>query len=331
MSDTSTRPDGDPSAAVVTKAGGALVLLAGLGLVALVLVPSLFRRSASLEGLTDSLRPAMTDETIAAVRSDLAGLDAAAQELSAGLPAMVAQAQGVSVEDAGHVLATEFPDTVNGLAAVPQVVEQFGGLADLLAAEQERFAATDDIPSGSLPAQTIPWALLGGGFVLVLASAWILRGGSPVPALAMGGAVVVVGLALSLPSKSSHADSLSANVAPVFTDETVAAGQRAMATVGAMATELQTEALPAVGEMLGIPPEGINDAIAAEFPAGAAALATLPESSERLGGLVSTIEANLDNYQDLEPVDLSTIVNLALIAGAVAALAALGLMVNGRR
>lgn len=325
MSDDTTTPS------PLRQLSAAVVVLSGIALVVLAVATRLPARSSSLESLVDDLRPLMADETVAAARADLDSLDAAAAELWAALPPLVAQANGVSDAKAVEFLSTNFPATMEGLAAVPAISERFGGMVDLLDEEQERFASTDAIPVSSLSARTVGWGIIVAGVGLALAGAWTLRGGSALPSVALGTAVVVVGVGASLPAKSSDADTLSANVAPIFTEATVAEATAALGAVDAMATELSAEAFPALGAMLGLEAEQFDAVLAQEFPASSAALAELPATSGRFGGLVATIDANLANYDDLEPIDLSTIVSLVLAAAGAAMFAGLGVLVLDRR
>lgn len=313
------------------RLGGIIICLAGAGLVMLALVPNLFSRAQSLESLLDALRPAMSDESIELLYSDIDGLDAAAAELSTSLPPVVAQAQGISEAEANQLLAAQFPDTVTGLQDVPGIAAQFRGLVGILEAEQERFEAADNIPMSSLPAPVVAWGVLLAGIVVFAAGIGTLKGRSATPALVAGAAIIVGGMSLSLPSKTFDADLLKDNVAPVFEPAIAASGNSALETVGAMGAELQTKALPALGGMLGIPADALNESIAAQFPASSAALGNLPASSARLGGLVLTIENNADNYDDLRSIDLSTIVNLLLLGGAATLVGAIYAILGARR
>jgi hypothetical protein len=207
------------------------------------------------------------------------------------------------------------------MSALPSVVPTFNGLIDTLDQQRPLFASADAIPTKSLPATTVPWAMFGAGFLVFLLGALILR--SPkaggVSAIVVGLLLLLMPVALSLPAKAADADQLNANLKPVYTQELVTNATGALATIGAMGNEMQTAMLPALATQLKMTPEQLQTFLGTNFPATAQALQTMPASMERFNGLVKVFDENLANYNTLKPVGLATLIWILMIAGGLVA------------
>ena len=322
----------DPS--LTRKIAGGVIALIGIGILVLTLANQLFSRAPDYEALVDDFRPVFTDEAVGALRADLAGLDAAAAEFGTVVVPTIAGATSTDPADVVTLLGEQFPDVVQGLAIVPALTEQFGGLADLVESQESNFESADAIPTSSIPASSIPWLLIAIGILILLAgAALVMRPNAKLALAACGiGAVVVLALlVLSLPGKASDADELNAAVAPLFEPATVEAANAGLGAVGAMAVQLQGEAIPAIGEMLAVPPDQLEATVASQFPDTATALAGLPDASARFGGLIGLIDTNRDRYDNIEKVDFSQVINLTLLGAALTAVVGFGAAVGGRK
>jgi hypothetical protein len=308
------------------------VIVVGIGLVTLGFARNLFAVGPAFEEMIDDFRPALTDEAIAALRADLSGLDAVAAEFGASVaPAMAAQLH-MTVEEFTAYVAAEFPGVSEGMALVPDAVVGFSGLVDVLDQQQENFAAADEIPVESLPATTVPWAILAvGALFVVLGVAMLTRSDNRASvATAAFALIVVVGVLLvGLPGKSSAADDLNDALAPVYTVETVDGASATLAVVSGMGAELQNDMLPALGARLGLDGPALEAFLAENFPVTASALAGMPGTIERFERLVAVFDANLDNYETLRPVAFVPI-TWSLMVGSIVAGAA-GLAALRRR
>ncbi len=67
--------------------------------------------------------------------------------------------------------------------------------------------------------------------------------------------------------------------------------------------------------MLGMDMDSLNQFLGANFPATAQALQTFPDSMGRFDQLVTTFDANLDNYATLNPVKFVPIIWIFIIGG----------------
>jgi hypothetical protein len=308
-------------------------MLVGLALIGTTIVNNLFAVGPAFEDLIDDFRPVLTDEAIQTARDDVAALGAAGEEFQTSVAPAMAQQVGMTPDAFQAFVGEQFPAVSQGMAALPQIVPTFSGLIDTLDAQRDLFASADAIPTENLPATTIPWALLIAGILSVALGVfmWFSPRSGGVVAIVLGAALVVVPLALSLPTKAADADQLNENLRPVYTQELVDQANAAVATVGAMGNEMTDTMLPALAQQLGMSNEELQAFVGQNFPATAAALQNMSDSMGRFQGLALTFEANLDNYDTLEPVSFEPIIWTVIIGGAVMFLMGIWALAIGRR
>jgi Sec-independent protein translocase protein TatA len=292
------------------------VLAVGVIVLLVLFSNNLFTVGRAFEELTDEFRPLMSDEAIATAKTDVAGLGAVGDEFTNQISPAVAQALQMSPEDLNAFLATNFPAVAAGVAALPDIVPQFTDVVGLLDQQRGNFAQADAIPTGNLPATTMPWIILliGVGAILVaivmlgrVQQAWLVT-------VIFGVLVVVFTLGLSLLPKSSAADALNDALRPVYTDELVAGSTQAVGVVGAMGDQMQAEMLPALGQQMGIDDAAMQSFLS-QFPATQSALEGLDDSVARFQTMVTAFSSQLDNYETIQGTSLHPIAVVVLVAG----------------
>ena len=302
-----------------TRIPAVIVMLIGVVLIGTTIVNNLFAVGPAFESLTDDFRPALTAQAVETARADIAALGAAGDEFrSAVAPAMAAQL-GMTPEEFQAFVGEQYPAVGDGMAALPQIVPTFTGLIDTLDAQRDLFASADAIPTTDLPATTIPWALLIAGILSLGLGVfmWFVPRAGGIVAIVLGAALVIVPVALSLPTKAADADRMNANLQPVYTAEMIAQAGVALKTVSAMGTEMSGTMLPALADQLGMTEEQLQAFLGENFPATADALQNMPASMERFQGLVGAFEANLDNYDTMKSVSFEPIIWTVIVGGAV--------------
>ncbi len=317
----------------LSKVAAVLIMLVGAGLVATTLISNLFAVGPAFENLITDFRPALTQQSIDTAHADIAGLSAVQTEFGTKLVPALSQQLKMTPEAFNGFVSQNFPKVAAGMGAMPTAIPTFDGLINTLDKQRPLFASADAIPTESLPATTVPWAMLGAGVLVFLIGLAALRspkaGGAT--ALVVGLLLLVLPMVLSLPGKAADADQLNANLKPIYTQALVDNAKKGLGTIGAMGTEMQTTMLPALATQLKMSPEELQTMLGTNFPATAKALQTMPASMERFNGLVKVFDENLDNYETLKPVGLAQLILILMVSGGlVAALGAVS-FVTARR
>lgn len=296
-----------------------LMMFIGAAFVALTLIVNLFKVGPAFERLTDGFRPIMTQQSLATARADVAGLGAAGNEFQTKLGPALAEQLKLTPAQLTTMMAGNFPNTATGMSELPAISTSFTGLVTTLDQQRTLFASADAIPTKNLPATTLPWALLIAGLVTfgVGLYAWFAPKAGAVVALVLGLAMIAAPVAMSMTDKASNADRMNSNLKPVYTQQMVSQATHSLAIVTAMGTEMQTKMLPAVATQLKLTPAQFQTFLAANFPATATALQTLPQSSQRFSAMVGSFSARLGDYGTLKPVALLPIVWM-MIGGGIA-------------
>ena len=308
------------------RLAGGLVVVVGVVFLISTFANNLFSVGPAFEEMIDDFRPLLAEESIATAQDDLAMLGAVDAEFGSQIVPALSQELGMTSDEFMSFTAENFPAVATGVQALPEIVPTFNGLVDTLDQQRDLFDSADQIPTKDLPATTVPWALFFAGLGLIAAGVFLFKPGWLGPALTggLGLLIVVATLILTLIPKAADADELNDNLTPIYTAELVTQAEGALATVGAMGSQMQEEMLPALGQQLGLSSEELGGFLGENFPATAQALGALPDAMGRFQGLVETFGMNLDNYDTIQPVAFSPIIWTLLIGGLVT-LAAFGL------
>lgn len=308
-------------------------MLVGAGLIVLTLISNLFAVGPAFENLIGDFRPALTQTSIDTARADIAGLSAVQTEFTTKLAPALSQQLKMTPTQFNQFVSQKFRAVSAGMGALPTVVPTFDGLINTLDKQRPLFASADAIPTKSLPATTVPWAMFGAGILVFLIGLAMLRStkAGAAAAVVVGLLLLVAPIALSLPGKAADADQLNANLKPVYTQALVDNATGALGTIGAMGKEMQTSMLPALAMQLKMSPEQLQTFLGGNFPATAKALQTMPASMERFNGLVKVFDRNLANYETLKPVGLARLITIMMFAGGLVLVLGALALVKGRR
>jgi hypothetical protein len=308
---------------------GAVIISSGAAMIAVTFSNNLFNVGPSFESLMGDFRPHLTSSAIATSRTDISGLGAAGTELQTKMMPAMAQQLGMTPTQFSAYVAKNYPQVSAGMTSLPQIVTTFDGLVTTLDQQRPLFRSADAIPTKSLPATTMPWALAGAGLALMVVGGtlWFRPRIGATVAVALGAVLVAAPLALSLPQKASDADQLNKNLKPVYTVALVTQAHGALTTVSAMGTQLQATMLPALAAQLNMTPAQLQRFMGANFPATSAALGNLPAAMPRFQNMVQAFDGNLDNYDTLKPVSFVPIIWTTVGLGLLTALAGAAVLV----
>jgi hypothetical protein len=298
-------------------AAGLLVLIGG-GFVAVTLAANLFQVGPGFDRLTTDFRPIMTQKAIQTDQQDIAALTAATTEIQNKMIPALSQQLGMTPEQFGTMMASQYPAVAAGLAAVPQITPSFSGLVTTLDEQRPYFKAADAIPTTSIPATSVPWSLFAVGLLTAGFGVWVWfkPRGSAVAVTIVGAALIAVPLILSMPHKASYADTMNDNLKPVYTHSLITQANSSITTLSAMGTEMQQKMLPDLATQLKMTPDQLNAFMGENFPATSAALQGLPDSLGRFQNLVTTFDGRLSDYNTLKPVSFVPIVWFMIGGGA---------------
>jgi hypothetical protein len=299
------------------------VVIAGIVVLAVGLMNSLFTIAPAFEDLTDGFRDTvMSDQAIATTKTDIAALSAVSTEFSTKVIPTLSSQLGMDPEAFSTYLGGEYPAVATGAAALPGIIEQFDGVVTLIESQQANFESADALPTSTMPATTLPWMIMGIGLLGIAVGLWMFFDGRMAAwaAVLVGVLVVVSALSLSFLGKSGAADDMNDAFRPVYTAELVSGSSAALQIVGAMGQEMQTAMIPGLAEALGMTVPDVQAFIGSEFPATAAALGSLPDAMGRFQITVGAFDAQLDNYDTIKDTALTPISWTVLLGGVVIAL-----------
>ena len=291
----------------------------GIVLIAVAFAANLFWAGPAFERLTDNFRPEMQGAELSQLRQDVNGLSAVQAEFTTKAVPQLAAALRMTPQQFSATLGQQFPAVDRGLARVPQVTQQFNGVLNILAAEQARFHRADAIPTKSVPATTVPWALAGAGVLCLGVAVFVPRRRGAVAAVVLGLLLVAVPLALSLPGKAGAADTMNSHLKGVYTAELVAGAKQSLAGMQAMGSELQTKMVPGLAAMLHMSPQQVQGYLADNFPAVTAGLASMPAALGRFDSLVKAFDTSLSDYNTAKGTSLLPIAWALIVAGLLVA------------
>jgi hypothetical protein len=305
------------------KISGGVVILVGVVFIVVTLINNLFAVGPAFEEMITDFRPLLAEESLNTARADIAGLEAAGEEFQTAVAPAMAQQLGMTPEEFGAMVQSQYPAVAQGMEALPEITATFSGLIDTLDSQRELFESADAIPTDDLPATTVPWIITISGLLAIAAGVMLFMPGRvwAILAAVLGAVLLIVTFALNLPQKAADADELNDNLKPIYTQELIDGAQGSLAVVAAMGEEMQGTMLPDLAAQLGMNPDELNAFLGENFPATAQALQTMPDSLERFEGFVGIFAVNLDNYETIKPVSFTPIIWMMVIGGILILLA----------
>jgi hypothetical protein len=292
------------------------VALAGVAVFIALLNGNLFGIAPDFEDLTDGFRPVMQDDALATAKADVAALGAVSNEFGTAVIPQLSAALQMDAASFNGFMGQQFPAVAAGVAGLPDIVTEFTGVVGLLESQQENFEQADQIPTGNLPATTMPWILLAITLGALVVAYLMFRNAvsGSIWATAFGAAVVIGVLVLSFIPKAQAADDMNEALKPVYNTAMVQGSQGALQVVGAMGQEMQATMLPALAQQLSLSPDDLN-AFLTNFPATAGALENLPAAMGRFTVMVTAFDEELTNYESITETALAPIAWTVLLAG----------------
>jgi hypothetical protein len=277
---------------VAAMAVGAVMVIGTLAL-------SLPSKTAGVKRLTDTMRPAFSTSGIAQARSDLSEVQAMAAQLQSQVSPALSQELHLTPTQFSAFLGKNFPAVATGVSQLGTILPRFDGLVAGLQAEQGNFDKADAIALRKpvhLPPTVVPWLLIAPGLlVLGLGGVGLARPRrsrrAPAAAIAVIGVVLIIApFAVSVPAKAKAVDGLTTAFRPSLTAPAVRQSTADLHTVQAMATQLETQLLPALAKALKVTPTQLGTTLNTAFPAFGRGVTDLPAIVPRFAVLVKDLQ-----------------------------------------
>lgn len=311
-----------------------VAIVAGVGLIAVTLALSLFPRTAGAERVTDTFRPAMTEQGLAKVATDFGTVRDGGQQLLNGVVPTFRRKLGMSPAEFNAFLGKNFPAVAVAAPKLPGYNSYVGGYIKRLKANRDNFEAADSLPGAGLPITATPWLIVAVGALLVLAGAAGLRSTGQAGVLAillLGVLMVAAPLVLSLPSKASDAKDIVVVGRDGLSQQKAALAKTGAREVDNAVREINGKLLPALAARLKTPPAALNRQLGSSFPATAKFLKAWPESLGAVGfAIAANQQARVDDFAKANKIPFKALPWILIAPGIlVALLGALALFVDG--
>ncbi|HEX9713720.1 MAG TPA: hypothetical protein VGB52_14345 [Actinomycetota bacterium] len=145
------------------RAVPALLGVLGVIMLAVPLVTSLPQKAADADALNEAVVPIFSNVSIDATAGSITTLRAMAVELEQGLVPGLAQQLGITAEQAGQFVQTNFPAIAAALTETPQTLARLEAANELVAANTGEFAEVREVPN-----RMIAWTVVIGGIATIL-------------------------------------------------------------------------------------------------------------------------------------------------------------------
>lgn len=282
------------------RIGTVTLVVVGIALIGGTLAFQMFSRAPAFERMTNDFQKNVTPATVAALRADVAKLQAAGTELqSTGIPAL-AQLLHLTPAQFATLAQQQFPTLATSVQQIPQTAASFDKLLATIAAQDAHLSSAIAIPSKSISTTVLPWLILGSGVVILGLGLARARTTSMV-AVALGALMIIGVFAFSLPSKTSAADALNRAMKPYFTQAQIDASRQSIASLDTLSGELTGKVLNAISAAQHVPISQLIGPFASQFPALTSALTSLPDATEKANALSDTFQRNLTNFNKVAP------------------------------
>ncbi|MBI5157230.1 MAG: hypothetical protein HZA58_04365 [Acidimicrobiia bacterium] len=144
---------------------------------------------------------------------------------------------------------------------------------------------------------------------------WILPG----LVMLVGAALIAVAVFRNLFAVGPAFESMIEDFRPWLTDDSISALRTDLDGLEGAVTEFETAMAPALAGQLGMTPEEFGAMVAAQFPAVATGMATVPEAAGSFRGIVDLLDAQQDNFVLADEIPTSDLPATTVPWGMVAA------------
>ena len=149
------------------RVGAILAIVLGVVVVASSVLLNLVDKAGAADDMNAAFKPAYTQELVEGSQGALVVVGAMGTEMQTGMLPALAQQLGMSEEQLGQYMATEFPATTQALQTLPDAMGRFTVMVGAFDSQLENYNA---IKNTTL--QPIAWMVLIGGALILILGAW---------------------------------------------------------------------------------------------------------------------------------------------------------------
>ena len=308
-----------------------VAVVGGLALIVFTFASASFLRTGDGERVLGRFRTVTTAPGFAAFHAAYAETAAAVDELVNKDYPRFARDFGVSTPQFDSFARSNFPTVVYGVRTVDALPSLIGPVANGVAALPDgKFAPVYALPVKGVSLTAVPWLLLGLGLVLVGGGACVLRRRATwavAALLVVGAAMVVVPLAISLPSKVSQTSRVIALASVGLSPNSAARSEQASYAADAMVRELQAGLLPAVAKRQGLALAAFDEQLSTQSPALTKFLADWPKLAPANFAFAAAIRESVGEFAEAKRFPFESVPWLLIALGGLLVIVAGGALV----
>jgi hypothetical protein len=316
------------------RIAGALAVASGLGLIVFTFATSAFVRTSDGARVLHRFRAVTTTQGFNAFHAAYAETANAVEELvTRDYPAF---ARDFKLSDAQFPLyvSSHFVAVADGVATLRALPSLINPVANGVAALPDgKFEPAYSLPLKGVSLRLVPWLLLGVGLALLAAGIAIWRRPgrwAPAVLLLAGLAMVVVPLAISLPSKTEQTARI-VDLAKVGLSPTSATrSEQASYAANEMVRELEAGLLPALAGQLHVSTAAFEQQLRTQSPALSRFLADWPTLAPANFKFAADIRTGMGEFDEVKSFPFEAIPWLVITLGGMLSLAAGAVLVTGR-
>jgi hypothetical protein len=301
-----------------------VAIFAGLVLVAVPLVYSMFDRTEKAERILDRFEFLTLGDNPERYLAEAEVTRTGSTELvETAIPGLAAEAEISEV-----LLRERYPAFTQARAAVPVANEFSVRYSEQLDAVDEKFQAVYDIPVPWQPLTATAWMFLVAGLACVIAGMVALRsaGRAPVLAiLALGAALVLGPVVTGGVGKARDGEDVKDFAAKGLTERAAGAAQEASAALDDLVAETEGRTLPDIAGARGASEQALDRELEQRFAEAARFLEEWPVIGPRLSRLADAVSASVEEFESARklPIEfpLWLLIGLGLAMAGVAGLA----------
>jgi len=311
-----------------------IAVIGGLALIVFTFASASFLRTGDGERVLGRFATVTTAPGFAAFHAAYAETATAVDELVNKDYPRFARDFGMSTPQFDSFVRSNFSAVDYGVRTVDALPSLIDPVANGVAALPDgKFGPVYALPVKGVSLTAVPWLLLGLGALLVAGGVCVprRRAAWPVAAvLVVGAAMVVVPLAISLPSKVSQTSRVIALASVGLSTNSATRSEQASYAADSMVRELHAGLLPAVAKRRSLTPTALDQQLSAQSPALTRFLADWPKLAPANFAFAAAIRESVGEFAEAKRFPFESVPWLLIALGGLLVIVAGGALATTR-